>query len=41
MDSDGDKTCKKIMGIEIKKEPVPKKTQRMLTIGEYDDEVMG
>lgn len=26
------------MGIEIKKEPEPKKTQRLLTIGEYDDD---
>ena len=39
--SDGVKTCKKIMGIEIKKEPAPKKTQRLLTIGEYDDDLMG
>jgi hypothetical protein len=35
--SDGGTTCKKIMGIEIKK-PEPKKKKRLLTIGEDDED---
>lgn len=34
--SDGITTCKKVMGIEIKKEPV-KKSRRLLKIGDDDD----